>query len=127
MTKKKTTQKSSPNHRSSDKYSKDRSSRKGGAKKQKNGQCDLWMFDEHFLLHTLKAGQTLEQLQIIGCPAGCTHKIDIAPLAEKLRNAGHSVIYLLVVAKGAKGIFGDGIIMTREYAYIDTTSEATND
>jgi hypothetical protein len=119
MTKKKTTQKSSPNHCSSDQYSKDRSSRKGG--------CDLAFFDANCLLHTLKTGQRLEQLQIIDCPAGCTHTIDIAPLAEKLRNAGHSVIDIFIVAKGAKGIFGDGMKMTREYAYIDTTSEAAND
>jgi hypothetical protein len=123
---KKATQKSSPSHRSSDQYSKDRSSRKGGAKGHTPG-CDLWMFDEHVLLHTLKTGQRLEQLQVIGCPAGCTHTIDIAPLAEKLRNAGHSVVDVFTLAKGAKGTFGDGIIMTREYAYIDTTSEAAND
>ena len=129
MTKKKTTQKSSPNHRSSDKYSKDRSSRKGGAKEPEAGMCCIEDFDDQLVLRTLQRGETLDQNNIVVCPAGHEHEIDIAPLIAKLLEAGHSIAERVQIREtNCPPNLGKGkaIYMTCVYSYIDTTRSAAN-
>jgi hypothetical protein len=126
---KKATQKSSPNHRSSDQYSKAKSSRKAGPKKQKTGKCCIDEFDEQLVLRTLQSGATLDQHNIVVCPAEHEHEIDIAPFIEKLREAGHNIVQYAEIWKGDCPILGKGRArnMTRVYSYIDTNRSAAND
>jgi len=126
---KKATPKSSPNHRSSDQYSKDRSSRKAGPKKQKGGACCIDDFDEQLVLRTLQRGEILDQHNIVVCPAGHEHEMDIAPLIAKLLEAGHSIAERVQVRKADCPHLGKGkaIYMTCVYSYIDTTRSAAND
>ena len=137
---KKATQKSSPNHRSSDKYSKNQTSNKTNFKADTStvdmshfdkvtiaaffsGTCDIEAFDERSLLWTLQTGQRLEQHQVIYCPAGHTHKIDIAPLIETLRKDGHSIVSWQQMSEEK----GKELLITQVYSYIDTNGSAAND
>ena len=126
---KKATPKSSPNHHTSGKYSKGRSSRKAGPKKQEPGTCCIGDFDEQLVLRTLQREQSLDQHNIVVCPAGHEHEIDIAPLIAKLLEAGHSIAEYVQMRKTDCPHLGKGkaIYMTRVYSYIDTTRSAAND
>ena len=129
MTKKKTTPKSSPNHRSSGQYSKANSSRKAGAKKPEAGMCCIEDFDTQLVLRTLQREKSLDQHNIVVCPAGHEHEIDIAPLIAKLLEAGHSIAEHVQMREADCPHLGKGkaIYMTRVYSYIDTTRSAAND
>ena len=85
--------------------------------------CDIAVFDEQSLLWTLQTGQKLEQHQVIYCPAGHTHKIDIAPLIETLRKDGHSIVSWQQMSEEK----GKELLITQVYSYIDTNGSATND
>jgi len=88
-----------------------------------SGKCDIEAFDEQCLLWTLQTGQRLEQHQVIYCPAGHTHKIDIAPLIETLRKDGHSIVSWQQMSEEK----GKELLITRVYSYIDTDGSAAND
>ena len=88
-----------------------------------SGTCDIEAFDERCLLWTLQTGQRLEQHQVIYCPAGHTHKIDIAPLIETLRKDGHSIVSWQQMSEEK----GKELLITRVYSYIDTNGSAAND
>ncbi len=126
---KKGTPKSTPNHHTSGKYSKGRSSRKAGPKKQEPGTCCIGDFDEQLVLRTLQREQSLDQHHIVVCPAGHEHEMDIAPLIEKLREAGYAIDEHIQVWKGDCPHLGKGraMNMTRVYSYIDTNRSAAND
>jgi hypothetical protein len=85
--------------------------------------CDIAVFDEQSLLWTLQTGQRLEQHQVIYCPAGHTHKIDIAPLIETLRKDGHSIVSWQQMSEEK----GKELLITQVYSYIDTNGSAAND
>ena len=137
---KKTSPMSRPNHHSSDKYSKNQTSNKTNSKADTStvdmshfdkvtiaaffsGTCDIEAFDERSLLGTLQTGQRLEQHQVIYCPAGHTHKIDIAPLIETLRKDGHSIVSWQQMSEEK----GKELLTTQVYSYIDTNGSAAND
>ena len=88
-----------------------------------SGTCDIEAFDERCLLWTLQTGQRLEQHQVIYCPAGHTHKIDIAPLIETLRKDGHSIVSWPQMSEEK----GKELLITQVYSYIDTNGSAAND
>ena len=85
--------------------------------------CDIAVFDEQSFLWTLQTGQRLEQHQVIYCPAGHTHKIDIAPLIETLRKDGHSIVSWQQMSEEK----GKELLTTQVYSYIDTNGSAAND
>ena len=85
--------------------------------------CDIAVFDEQSLLLTLQTAQRLEQHQVIYCPAGHTHKIDIAPLIETLRKDGHSIVSWQQMSEEK----GKELLTTQVYSYIDTNGSAAND
>ena len=137
---KKTSPMSRPNHHSSDKYSKNQTSNKTNSKADTStvdmshfdkvtiaaffsGTCDIEAFDERSLLGTLQTGQRLEQHQVIYCPAGHTHKIDIAPLIETLRKDGHSIVSWQQMSEEK----GKELLTAQVYSYIDTNGSAAND
>ena len=85
--------------------------------------CDIAAFDEQSLLWTLQTGQRLERHQVIYCPAGHTHKIDIAPLIKNLRKEGHSIVSWQQMSEEK----GKELLITQVYSYIDTNGSAAND
>ena len=127
---------SSTNHLDSEKYNKKHTSNKTDTSKvdmshhdqvsyaaMMSHTCDIAVFDEQSLLWTLQTGQRLEQHQVIYCPAGHTHKIDIAPLIETLRKDGHSIVSWQQMSEEK----GKELLITRVYSYIDTNGSAAND
>jgi hypothetical protein len=143
---KKATPKRSPNHHTSGKYNKPHTSNKTDSNADTSKvdmshhdqvsyaammsrTCDIAVFDEQSLLWTLQTGQSLEQHQVIYCPASHMHKIDIAPLIKNLRKDGHSIVSQQKIShedfpsleKGKK------IHITHIYSYIDTIGSAAND
>ena len=125
---KKATPKSSPNYRSS-KYSKSKTGYKSKPNKPEANACIINQFDEQVLLLALQTGTALDQHNIIICPAGHEHEIDISPFIEKLRKAGYAIDEHTQMWKGNCPYLGKGkaINLTRVYSYIDTTRSTAND
>ena len=125
---KKATPKSSPNYRSS-KYSKSKTGYKSKPNKPEANACIINQFDEQVLLLALQAGTALDQHNIIICPAGHEHEIDISPFIEKLRKAGYAIDEHTQMWKGNCPYLGKGkaINLTRVYSYIGPTRSAAND
>ena len=125
---KKATPKSSPNYRSS-KYSKSKTGYKSKPNKPEANACIINQFDEQVLLLALQAGTALDQHNIIICPAGHEHEIDISPFIEKLRKAGYAIDEYTQMCKGNCPYLGKGkaINLTRVYSYIGPTRSAAND
>ena len=125
---KKATPKSSPNYRSS-KYSKSKTGYKSKPNKPEANACIINQFDEQVLLLALQTGTALDQHNIIICPAGHEHEIDISPFIKKLREAGYAIDEYTQMWKGNCPYLGKGkaINLTRVYSYIDTTRSAAND
>jgi|TARA_B110000208_G_scaffold139401_1_gene168212 hypothetical protein len=125
---KKATPKSSPNYRSS-KYSKSKTGYKSKPNKPEANACIINQFDEQVLLLALQAGTALDQHNIIICPAGHEHEIDISPFIEKLRKAGYAIDEYTQMWKGNCPYLGKGkaINLTRVYSYIGPTRSAAND
>ena len=119
---------SSTNHLDSEKYNKNHTSNKPNFK-PKPGACCIGFFDEQVVLSALQSGQSLDQHNIIVCPAGHEHKMDIAPFIKKLREAGYVINEHTQMWKGNCPYLGKGkaINLTRVYSYIDTTRSAAND
>ena len=119
---------SSTNHLDSEKYNKTHNSGKPNFK-QNPGACYIGFFDEQVVLSTLQSGQSLDQYNIIVCPAGHEHNMDIAPLIKKLREAGYAIDEHTQMWKGDCPILGKGkaINLTLVYSCIDTTRSAAND
>ena len=119
----------STNHLNNDQYSKSQSTRKAGLKKQKSGKCYIDEFDEQHVLRALQRGRALDQHNIIICPAGHEHEIDISPFIEKLRKAGYAIDEHTQMWKGNCPYLGKGkaINLTRVYSYIGPTRSAAND
>jgi|TARA_B110000114_G_scaffold144108_1_gene152810 hypothetical protein len=125
---KKATPKSSPNYRSS-KYSKSKTGYKSKPNKPEANACIINQFDEQVLLLALQTGTALDQHNIIICPAGHEHEIDISPFIEKLRKAGYAIDEYTQMWKGNCPYLGKGkaINLTRVYSYIGPTRSAAND
>jgi len=125
---KKATPKSSPNYRSS-KYSKSKTGYKSKPNKPEANACIINQFDEQVLLLVLQTGTALDQHNIIICPAGHEHEIDISPFIEKLRKAGYAIDEYTQMWKGNCPYLGKGkaINLTRVYSYIGPTRSAAND
>ena len=125
---KKATHKSSPNYRSS-KYSKSKTGYKSKPNKPEANACIINQFDEQVLLLALQTGTALDQHNIIICPAGHEHEIDISPFIEKLRKAGYAIDEHTQMWKGNCPYLGKGkaINLTRVYSYIGPTRSAAND
>jgi|TARA_B110000902_G_scaffold207514_1_gene236533 hypothetical protein len=125
---KKATPKSSPNYRSS-KYSKSKTGYKSKPNKPEANACIINQFDEQVLLLALQTGTALDQHNIIICPAGHEHEIDISPFIEKLRKAGYAIDEHTQMWKGNCPYLGKGkaINLTRVYSYIGPTRSAAND
>ena len=125
---KKATPKSSPNYRSS-KYSKSKTGYKSKPNKPEANACIINQFDEQVLLLALQTGTALDQHNIIICPAGHEHEIDISPFIEKLRKAGYAIDEYSQMWKGNCPYLGKGkaINLTRVYSYIGPTRSAAND
>ena len=125
---KKATHKSSPNYRSS-KYSKSKTGYKSKPNKPEANACIINQFDEQVLLLVLQTGTALDQHNIIICPAGHEHEIDISPFIKKLREAGYAIDEYTQMWKGNCPYLGKGkaINLTRVYSYINTTRSAAND
>ena len=125
---KKATPKSSPNYRSS-KYSKSKTGYKSKPNKPEANACIINQFDEQVLLLALQSGTALDQHNIVICPAGHEHEIDISPFIEKLRKAGYAIDEHTQMWKGNCPYLGKGkaINLTRVYSYIGPTRSAAND
>ena len=125
---KKATPKSSPNYRSS-KYSTSKTGHKSKPNGPETNACIINQFDEQVLLLALQAGTALDQHNIIICPAGHEHEIDISPFIEKLRKAGYAIDEYTQMWKGNCPYLGKGkaINLTRVYSYIGPTRSAAND
>ena len=125
---KKATPKSSPNYRSS-KYSKSKTGYKSKPNEPEANACIINQFDEQVLLLALQTGTALDQHNIIICPAGHEHEIDISPFIEKLRKAGYAIDEHTQMWKGNCPYLGKGkaINLTRVYSYIGPTRSAAND
>ena len=125
---KKATPKSSPNYRSS-KYSKSKTGHNSKPNEPEASACIINQFDEQVLLLALQSGTALDQHNIVICPAGHEHEIDISPFIKKLREAGYAIDEYTQMWKGNCPYLGKGkaINLTRVYSYIDTTRSAAND
>ena len=98
---KKATQMSSPNHRSSDKYSKTHTSRKPSSPPyvslvEKQDACirlsGKLIHVPDAILHVLKTSY-INQLHVFKCDCPAKqHIVDLAPIVEKLRDQGHNII-----------------------------------
>lgn len=126
-----TTNGSSTDHRASGKYNKTNTSNNPNSKPNgpEANACIINKFDEQVLLLALQGGTALDQYNIVGCPAGHEHEIDISPFIEKLREAGHNIVQHAEVWKGDCPILGKGraMNMTRVYSYVHTNGSAAND
>ena len=125
---KKATPKSSPNYRSS-KYSKSKTGYKSKPNKPEANACIINQFDEQVLLLALQTGTALDQHNIVVCPDGHEHVIDMSAFIEKLREAGHNIVQYDEAWKGDCPILGEGRARNtrRMYFYIDTTRSVGND
>ena len=125
---KKATPKSSPNYRSS-KYSKSKTGHKSKANDLKASVCLISIIDEQVVQRALQSGAALDQYNIVVCPDGHEHEIDISPFIEKLRKAGHNIVQNVEVWKGDCPLVGKGnaMNMVRVYSYINTDGSAAND
>ena len=109
MSKKKTTPKSSPNHRSSDQYSKNGTINKSFARVTPlyglfynnpksfiyEPSQQVFCLEEHFLNHGLLPAvvkpSLLEQFLLIECSVGCSHYVDISQHMYELELEGHPI------------------------------------
>ena len=125
---KKATPKSSPNYRSS-KYSKSKTGYKSKPNEPEANACIINQFDEQVLLLALQTGTALDQHNIVVCPDGHEHEIDMSAFIEKLREAGHNIVQYDEAWKGNCPILGEGRARNtrRMYFYIDTTRSVGND
>ena len=119
----------STDHLSNDQYSKSQSTRKAGLQKQQSGKCYIDEFDEQHVLRALQKGRALDQHNIVVCPDGHEHEIDMSAFIEKLREAGHNIVQYDEEWKGDCPILGEGRARNtrRMYFYIDTTRSVGND
>jgi len=128
MTKKKTTQKSSPNHRTSDKYSKDQlnQSDSGGPQTKCESLSSSLVFLNDALLFAFREHWALTQVQHVpcSCPAK-THTVDIALAVKALRKRGYPI-------EGRPGDLVNGIrkrtyFLDLDGFYFSENGSATND
>lgn len=122
---------SSTNHLDSEKYSKPRTSNNPHSKAndREANACFISIFDEQAALHALQNGLALDQYNIVVCPDGHEHEIDISPFIKKLRKAGHNIVQKVEVWKGDCPLVGKGnaMNMVRVYSYVHTNGSAAND
>jgi len=135
---KKATPKSSPNHRSSDQYSKNGTTHKSFARitpikelfydsgpksfiyePSQQASCLMEHFLNHGLLPAVMDTQLLEQFLLIECSVGCRHYVDISQHMYELELEGHPI--------GNLRMWSPGSPMREVYSYIDTTRSAAND
>lgn len=137
MTKKKTTQKSSPNHCSSDQYSKNGTINKSFARvtplyglfynnpksfiyePSQQVSCLEEDFLNHGLLPAVVKPSLLEQFLLIECSVGCSHYVDISQHMYELELAGHPIFNFRMWSPGSP--------MREVYSYIDSSRSAAND